>query len=272
MDQGLERRLTAQARQIRRQIIGMIHAAGSGHPGGSLSAVEIVTALYFAEMRVDPAQPQWPDRDRFVLSKGHAAPVLYAALAEKGFFPAAELTGLRQVGHFLQGHPDRNKVPGVEMSTGSLGQGLSAAVGMALGLRLDRSPARVWVLAGDGEIQEGQIWEAAMAAGHYRLANLALFVDHNGLQIDGPVAEVMSCLPIGDKFRAFGWEVREIDGHSFPEIIGAIGEAKATPGRPTCIVAKTVKGKGVSFMENQVNWHGTAPNADQTAQALAELG
>lgn len=271
MDQTLQQRLEDKAKQIRRHIVTMTHAAGSGHPGGSLSAAEIVTALFFQEMRLDPKNPQWPDRDRFVLSKGHAAPVLYAALAEKGFFPVEELKGLRKVGHFLQGHPDMKKVPGVEMSTGSLGQGLSSCIGMALAQRLDKKDTRIWALVGDGELQEGQIWEAAMAAAHYKLDNLAIFVDYNGLQIDGPVTEVMSCLPVAEKFQAFGWRVIEIDGHSIPEILDAIAQAKTTKGKPTCIIAKTVKGKGVSFMENQVGWHGTAPNAEQTEKALVEL-
>ncbi|MBC9784444.1 transketolase [Heliobacterium chlorum] len=271
MEQALQQRLEQTARQLRRHIISMTHGASSGHPGGSLSATDIVTALFFHEMRVDPQNPRWPSRDRFILSKGHAAPVLYAALAEKGFFPVEELPNLRRTGHFLQGHPDMKKVPGVDMSTGSLGQGISAAVGMALALELDKSDARVWAVLGDGELQEGQVWEAAMAAAHYKLDRLTAFVDLNKLQIDGPVEKVMSCLPVKEKFEAFGWNVLEIDGHSFEQIIDAIEQAKATKGRPTCIVAHTVKGKGVSFMENQVGWHGSAPNAEQAQQALKEL-
>ncbi|HAG07678.1 MAG: Transketolase domain protein [Clostridia bacterium 62_21] len=263
--------LAARARVIRRHIIRMLGEAGSGHPGGSLSATEIVTALYFGVLRVDPARPDWPDRDRFVLSKGHACPVLYAALAERGFFPVEELLTLRRLGSRLQGHPDMRKLPGVEMSTGSLGQGLSAANGMALAARLDGRDYRVYVLLGDGETQEGQVWEAAMAAAHYRLDNLTAFLDYNGLQIDGPCAEVMEVAPVADKWRAFGWHVLEIDGHDFRQILGAVGEARETRGRPTMVVARTVKGKGVSFMENQVDWHGAAPKGDQVQQALAEL-
>ncbi|MCW2279225.1 transketolase [Heliophilum fasciatum] len=272
VDEKMQECLARQAKQIRRHVIAMTQAAGSGHPGGSLSAAEIVSALFFAEMRIDPQNPAWPERDRFILSKGHAAPVLYAALAERGFFDVAELVNLRKTGHFLQGHPDMKKVPGVDMSTGSLGQGVSAAVGMALGLRLDGKDARVFALLGDGELQEGQVWEAAMAAGHYGLDNLTIFIDDNGLQIDGPVEQVMNCRPIEDKFRAFGWNVLTIDGHSLPAIMDALATAKATKGRPTCIVAQTVKGKGVSFMENQVGWHGNAPNAEQAATAMTELG
>ncbi|QGG49238.1 transketolase [Heliorestis convoluta] len=264
--------LEDKARKIRRHIITMTHAAGSGHPGGSLSAAEIVSALFFSELKVDPQNPKWPDRDRFVLSKGHAAPVLYAALAEKGFFPVEEIKNLRKIDHFLQGHPDMKKVPGVDMSTGSLGQGLSAALGMALAFKLDQKESRVWALLGDGELQEGQIWEAAMAAAHYKLDNLAAFVDYNGLQIDGTIEEVMSCHPIAEKFKAFGWHVLEVDGHDLPQILNAIATAKESKGKPTCIVAKTIKGKGVSFMEDQVGWHGNAPNAEQYEKAMAELG
>ncbi|KAB2953603.1 transketolase [Heliorestis acidaminivorans] len=263
--------LEDRARKIRRHIITMTHSAGSGHPGGSLSAADIVSALFFAELKVDPQNPQWPDRDRFVLSKGHAAPVLYAALAEKGFFPLEEIKNLRKIGHFLQGHPDMKKVPGVDMSTGSLGQGLSTAIGMSLALKLDQKESRVWALLGDGELQEGQIWEAAMAASHYKLDNVTAFVDYNGLQIDGTLEEVMSCDPIAEKFQAFGWQVIEIDGHNIAEILSAIATAKETKGKPTCIVAKTIKGKGVSFMEDQVGWHGNAPNAEQYEKAIAEL-
>jgi len=264
-------RLKEQAKTIRRHIVAMVGEAGSGHPGGSLSAADIVTALYFEVMRVDPQRPDWPDRDRFVLSKGHAAPVLYAALAEKGYFPVEKLLTLRKLGSPLQGHPDMRKVPGVEMSTGSLGQGLSAALGMALAGRLDRCDYRVYALLGDGEIQEGQVWEAAMAAAHYKLDHIIAFLDYNGLQIDGPINQVMSPEPVADKWRAFGWAVQEIDGHDFGQILAAVSKAQQTKGRPNMIIAKTIKGKGVSFMENQVGWHGSAPKPEQVEQALAEL-
>lgn len=260
-----------KARIIRRHVIRMIGTAGSGHPGGSLSAADIVAALYFVVMRIDPARPDWPDRDRFVLSKGHAAPVLYAALAERGFFPVEQLTTLRRLGSPLQGHPDMKKLPGVEMSTGSLGQGLSAANGMALAGRLDGRDYRVYVLLGDGEIQEGQIWEAAMAAAHYRLDNVTAILDHNGLQIDGPITEVMSPEPVADKWRAFGWDVQVIDGHDPEQILRAIRHAHSVRGKPSMIVAETVKGKGVSFMENRVEWHGVAPKPEEVERALAEL-
>ncbi|MBZ4653636.1 MAG: transketolase [Peptococcaceae bacterium] len=266
-----EKKLQEMARQIRRNIITMLAEAGSGHPGGSLSAVEILTTLYFQEMRVDPANPRWPERDRFVLGKGHAAPVLYATLAEKGFFSREELLTLRKINSRLQGHPDMKKVPGVDMSTGSLGQGFSASVGMALAGKMDKKDYRVYLLLGDGEIQEGQVWEAAMAAAHYKLDNLTAFLDHNGLQIDGPVQEVMSPEPVVDKFKAFGWHVEQIDGHSFAQITKALEIAKTIKGKPTMIIAETVKGKGVSFMENEAGWHGAAPKKDQAAQALEEL-
>lgn len=266
-----EAQLADKAKQIRRHIIKMITEAKSGHPGGSLSAVEILTALYFQVMRIDPANPTWEARDRFVLSKGHAAPVLYAALAERGFFPVEELLTLRKINSRLQGHPDMKKVPGVDMSTGSLGQGISVAIGMALAGKLDWQEYRVFVLLGDGESQEGQVWEAAMAAGHYQLDNLIAFYDYNGLQIDGTCNEVMSVDPVADKFRSFGWNVLEIDGHSFSQIFEAVEKAKDVQGKPTMIVAKTVKGKGVSFMENEVGWHGSAPSTEQAEKALAEL-
>lgn len=257
---------------MRRNIVKMLGAAGSGHPGGSLSAADIVAALYFWEMNIDPENPAHPDRDRFVLSKGHAAPVLYAALAEKGYFSETGLQTLRQMGSPLQGHPDMNKLPGVEACTGSLGQGVSWAVGMALAGKLDKKPYRVYSLLGDGELEEGLVWEAAMAAAHYKLDNLLIFLDHNGLQIDGPIKQVMSPEPIGDKFRAFGWEVIAIDGHDYRQIMEALNTGRETKGRPTAIIAETVKGKGVSFMENRAEWHGTAPNPEQVQQALAELG
>lgn len=264
-------RLQEKAGQIRRHIVTMVGEASSGHPGGSLSAADIVTALYFEAMRIDPQKLDWPERDRFVLSKGHAAPVLYAALAERGYFPVEELQTLRRLGSTLQGHPDMRKVPGVEMSTGSLGQGLSAAVGMALAGKLDDRDYRVFALLGDGEIQEGQVWEAAMAAAHYKLENVIAFLDLNGLQIDGPTGEVMSLEPVADKWRAFGWEVQEIDGHDMKKILDAIEKAKEVRVKPSIIIAKTVKGKGVSFMENQVGWHGSAPKPEQVEQALKEL-
>ena len=263
--------LRAKARDIRKHVVRMVGAASSGHPGGSLSAADIVTVLYFNEMNIRPDDPEWPDRDRFVLSKGHAAPVLYAALAEAGYFPAGELVTLRRIDSRLQGHPSIRSTPGVEMSTGSLGQGLSAACGMAIAAKLDGAAWRVYALLGDGELEEGQIWEAVMTAAHRRLDNLTAFVDANGLQIDGPVADIKSMERIGDRFAAFGWHVVEIDGHDIPAIMAALAEARNTQGRPTAIVARTVKGKGVSFMENQVGWHGTAPKPDQVQAALAEL-
>ncbi len=272
MNQTKLEELASRALSMRRMIIEMLAASKSGHPGGSLSAVEIVATLYFAAMQVDPANPHQPDRDRFVLSKGHAAPVLYSALAEKGFFPREELLTLRKTGSHLQGHPDMKKTPGVDMSTGSLGQGISAAVGMALAGKLDKKDYRVYALLGDGECEEGMVWEAAMAASHYKLDNLTTFLDYNGLQIDGPVQEVMNPTPLDQKFQAFGWEVIQIDGHNFQEIWDALEKARGTKGKPTMIIARTVKGKGVSFMENQAGWHGNAPNAEQAAQALAELG
>jgi len=263
--------LRAKARDIRKHVVRMVGAASSGHPGGSLSAADIVTVLYFNEMNIRPDDPKWPDRDRFVLSKGHAAPVLYAALAEAGYFPAEELVTLRRIDSRLQGHPSIRSTPGVEMSTGSLGQGLSAACGMAIAAKLDGAAWRVYALLGDGELEEGQIWEAVMTAAHRRLDNLTAFVDANGLQIDGPVADIKSMERIGDRFAAFGWHVVEIDGHDIPAIMAALAEARNTQGWPTVVVARTVKGKGVSFMENQLGWHGTAPKPDQVRAALAEL-
>lgn len=263
--------LREKARVIRRHIVSMVGEAGSGHPGGSLSAADIVTTLYFDVMRIDSQNPDWPERDRFVLSKGHAAPVLYAALAERGYFAVEQLQTLRKLGSPLQGHPDMKKVPGVEMSTGSLGQGLSAANGMALSGKLDNKDYRVFVLLGDGEIQEGQIWEAAMAAAHYKLDNVTAFLDYNRLQIDGTLDEVMSPEPVADKWRAFGWDVQKIDGHDIDQIREAIERAGQTTGKPSIVIARTVKGKGVSFMENEVGWHGSAPKPEQVEQALAEL-
>lgn len=265
----------AHAAKMRVNIIKMLAEAGSGHPGGSLSAADIVATLYFGGvMNVNPADPADPTRDRFILCKGHAAPVLYAALAEVGYLPEEELLTLRKLHSRLQGHPDSKKLPGVEVSTGSLGQGLSVAAGLALGLKLNAPqgtvPQTVFALMGDGEIQEGQVWEAALFAPHYHLDNLVAIVDNNNLQIDGDVREVIGLTDIPAKFRAFGWEVIEVDGHSVPALLEALTAAKQAQG-PVCVVASTVKGKGVSFMENQAGWHGKAPNAEQTAQALAEL-
>lgn len=265
-------KLKEVATTIRKDIVTMLTESASGHPGGSLSAADIVTALYFGEMNIDSKNPKMENRDRFVLSKGHAAPVLYAALAEKGYFPKEELMTLRKINSNLQGHPNMNDTPGVDMSTGSLGQGLSVANGMALAGKLDDKSYRVYAYLGDGELQEGQVWEAAMTSAHYKLDNLTAFVDYNGLQIDGDTEKVMNVNPIADKFEAFGWNVISIDGHSFEEIFKAIDEAKNVKGKPTMIVAKTVKGKGVSFMENQAGWHGSAPSKEQCEAALKELG
>ena len=264
--------LQEKAKDVRIDIIRQIHSAGSGHPGGSLSTADIITYLYFAEMNIDPQDPHKAGRDRFVLSKGHAAPALYAALAEKGYFPKETLLTLRQAGSILQGHPDRKKVPGVDMSTGSLGQGISAAVGMALANKIDENGARVYSVLGDGELQEGMVWEAAMAAAHYGLSNLTIFVDHNGLQIDGRNEDVITVAPIAEKFESFGWDVQKIDGHDFEQIAAAVENAKAVSDKPQAIIAETIKGKGVSFMENEAGWHGKAPNDEQAEQAVTELG
>ncbi|MEE1274222.1 MAG: transketolase [Olegusella sp.] len=264
--------LKKHANEVRKGIIEGVHAAKSGHPGGSLSAADILTYLYFEEMHVDPANPQDPARDRLVLSKGHAAPALYAVLAEKGFFPKEELTTLRHIGSRLQGHPNMNDTPGVDMSTGSLGQGVSVAVGMALSAQMFGDGFRVYALLGDGEIEEGQVWEAAMLAGNHHLDNLCVIVDYNNLQIDGTIGEVNSACPIDDKFRAFNFHVVNVaDGNDFDQLRAAFAEARATKGAPTAIVCKTVKGKGVSYMEDQVGWHGKAPNDEQYEQAMAEL-
>jgi transketolase len=265
------KQLEGIARAVRRHIVTMVTEAKSGHPGGSLSAADILTTLYFAEMKVDAKNPKCPDRDRFVLSKGHAAPVLYAVLAEKGFFPKEELLTLRKINSRVQGHPSMKDLPGIDMSTGSLGQGLSAASGMALAARLDRRDYRVYALLGDGELEEGMVWEAAMFAAHHKLDNLVAFVDHNGLQIDGPVAEVMSPLPVPDKWQAFGWNVVEIDGHDPDAIYDALQAAKAVKGKPTMIVAHTVKGKGIREMENVVGWHGKAPSREECELFLKQL-
>nr|WP_330420612.1 transketolase [Roseburia sp. AM59-24XD] len=263
--------LKKTANEIRKGIVTAVHSAKSGHPGGSLSAADILTYLYFEEMNVDPKDPKKADRDRFVLSKGHIAPALYATLAEKGYFPKEDLKTLRHVGSYLQGHPDMKHIPGVDMSSGSLGQGISAAVGMALSAKLDSKDYRTYALLGDGEIQEGQVWEAAMFAGARKLDNLVVIVDNNGLQIDGDIADVCSPYPIADKFKAFNFNVIEIDAHDFDQIADAFRKAKSTKGMPTAIIAKSIKGKGVSFMENQAGWHGSAPNDEQYAQAMADL-
>jgi transketolase len=263
--------LEKMAKQLRRHVINMIATAGSGHPGGSLSAADIVTALYFNILRHDPKEPQWHDRDRFVLSKGHAAPILYAALAESGYFPVEELSTLRKLGSRLQGHTDRTLTPGVEMSAGSLGQGLSYGIGIALAGRLDKRGYHVYVLLGDGECEEGQIWEAAMSAPHFQLDNLTAVVDQNGIQLDGRCCDIMGIEPLADKWRAFNWHVIEIDGHDMSQVLSALKEAGNIKGKPTVIIAHTVKGKGVSFMEGNVDFHGKAPNAQEAEMALKEL-
>lgn len=271
MDATTKRELQKIACRIRMGVIEGTFCAKSGHPGGSLSIAEDLAYLYWKEMRVDPKNPGWEDRDRLVLSKGHCAPALYAALALKGYFPWDELKSLRHIGALLQGHPDMKHIPGVDMSTGSLGQGISAACGMALAAKIDGKDSRVYAILGDGEIEEGQVWEAAMFAAHYKLDNLCAIVDNNNLQIDGTVEAVMSPYPITDKFAAFGWNVITIDAHDFDQIEAAMNAAKAVKGKPTVLVQKSVKGKGVSFMENQVSWHGAAPNAEQYETAMAEL-
>ena len=265
-------KLQITANEVRKGIITGVHAAKAGHPGGSLSAADIFTYLYFEEMNSDPKDPKKADRDRFVLSKGHTAPGLYSTLAQRGYFPVEDLKTLRHLGSYLQGHPDMKHIPGVDMSSGSLGQGISAAVGMALSAKLSNDSYRVYTLLGDGEIQEGQVWEAAMFAGFRKLDNLVVIVDNNGLQIDGPVDQVCSPYPIVDKFKAFNFHVIDLkDGNDMDQIAAAFAEAKATKGMPTAIIAHTVKGKGVSFMENQVGWHGKAPNDEEYAIAMADL-
>ena len=263
--------LALKAWQARLLAVEAIHLASSGHPGGSLSCADALAALYFNEMRIDPANPNWPDRDRFVLSKGHCAPALYAILALRGFFPTASLRQLRSIQSHLSGHPDMKHIPGVDMSTGSLGQGLSAAVGMALAAKQTGRDYRTYAILGDGEIEEGQIWEAVMAAAKWKLSNLCAFVDLNGLQIDGRTADVMPTDPVDQKFEAFNWHVVRIDGHDFDQILSALAEARNTADRPTAILMTTVKGKGVSYMENNAGWHGKAPNAEEFAIAKAEL-
>ncbi len=263
--------LDEKAKMIRKHVINMIFEAGSGHPGGSLSCLDILTALYFYTMRHNPMEPEWSDRDRFILSKGHAAPALYATLAEAGYFSVNELKSLRKIGSMLQGHPD-SKVPGVDVSSGSLGQGLSIASGLALAAKVDNKTYRVFVLLGDGECDEGQVWEAAIFASHFKLDNLTAIVDRNGLQIDGPTEKIMCLEPIVEKWRAFGWQVSEIDGNKMTEIIGALNEAKITSGRPTVIIANTLKGKGVSFMEGINAFHGKTLSKEEMKIALQELG
>lgn len=263
--------LSEIARQVRIDTLTMLNRIGSGHTGGSLSAVEILISLYYSTMKHDPKNPKWEDRDRFVLSKGHAAPALYAVLARCGYFDPEELKTLRKLGSILQGHPDMNTTPGVEISTGSLGQGLSIANGMALGLKIDKKNTRVYVLMGDGEIEEGQIWEAAMSAAHYKIDNLCAFLDHNGLQIDGPVKEIMNVHPLADKWSSFGWHVFEVDGHDLEAILDALHKAEKIKAKPSIIICETIKGKGVSFFENKVEYHGVAPTDEELEGALKEL-
>ncbi len=265
------RELESIAKKVRRHSIRMIYEAGSGHPGGSLSGADIMTALYFHIMKHDPKKPDWPDRDRFVLSKGHAAPALYAVLAEAGYFQVEELDTLRKMGSRLQGHPCMGKTPGVEMSTGSLGHGLAAGNGMALAAKLDRKLHRVYVLLGDGEMDVGETWEAAMLASHYKLDNVTAYVDRNKLQLDGPTEKIMSLEPLADKWKAFGWHVIEINGHNMKEIIHATSEAKSVKGKPTVVICHTIKGKGVSYMEGSLHFHGKAPNDQEYEQAMKEL-
>ncbi|MBO7176537.1 MAG: transketolase [Clostridia bacterium] len=271
MNEAKIQELKKLATEVRLGILEGVHAAASGHPGGSLSIADILTYLYFEEMNVDPKNPKWDDRDRFVLSKGHCAPALYTVLALKGYFPREEIANLRQVDSFLQGHPDMKGTPGVDMSTGSLGLGISTACGMALAAKLNGKSYRTYTIVGDGESQEGQVWEAAMFAAHYKLDNLCLIIDWNNLQIDGKITEVMDPTPHDKKLEAFGFHVISIDAHDFNQIEAALNEAKTVVGKPTAIIAKSVKGKGVSFMEDQASWHGSAPNDEQYAQAVAEL-
>lgn len=263
--------LRAKSVDIRYDIINMIAMANAGHPGGSLSAADILTALYFRVMRIDPSNPEWADRDRFILSKGHACPVLYSVLAERGYFNKSNLNTLRSINSILQGHPDMCKTPGVDMSSGSLGQGLSVGIGMALSAKLRGKDYRTWVVIGDGEMQEGSIWEAAMAAPKWNLDNLTAILDYNHLQADGPVIDVMPIEPVADKWRAFGWNVIVINGHDMQQVVGAMEKVKEIKGVPTIIIANTIKGKGVSFMENVTKWHGKAPSAEEAATALAEI-
>ncbi len=263
--------LQEKSRHIREDIINEVYYAKSGHPGGSLSIADILTVLYFKEMNINPQNPNWEDRDRLVLSKGHCSPALYSCLANRGFFPVEDLKTFRNIDSYLQGHPDKNKVPGVDMTTGSLGQGLSCANGMAIAGKMNKKDYRVYCILGDGEIEEGQVWEAAMASNKYKLDNLCVIIDNNNLQIDGTIEEVMSSYPIDEKFRSFGFEIIKINGHDIEEIINALEVAKNVKGKSTCIIAKTVKGKGISFMENQAGWHGKAPNEEQFNQAIEDL-
>ena len=271
MDSAIKKQLEITATKVRMGIIEGVYNAKCGHPGGSLSVCDTLTYLYFSRMNVDPKNPTMPDRDRLVLSKGHTAPGLYSVLANRGFFPVEDLKTLRHIDSYLQGHPVLGKVPGVDMSTGSLGQGISAACGMALSGKLDNETYNVYAVLGDGEIEEGQVWEAAMFAAHYQLDNLVAIIDNNGLQIDGKISEVMSPYPIDEKFRAFGWHVIVIDGHDFDQIEKAFNEASTVANQPVAIIQKTTKGKGVSYMENQVSWHGSAPNEEQYNTAMSEL-
>ena len=271
MDSQKVRELQINATHVRKMALEAVHSAGAGHPGGSLSLADYLTYLYMVEMNVNPRDAKNPDRDRFVLSKGHCSPALYGVLAEAGFIPKEDIKGFRSIDSYLQGHPDMKKINGVDMSTGSLGQGISAACGMALAGKLDGKDYRVYTALGDGEIEEGQVWEAAMFAAHYKLDNLTAYLDFNGLQIDGDITKVMNSLPIDKKFEAFNWHVINIDAHDFNQIEAAVNEAKATKGKPTIIIGKSIKGKGVSFMEGQAAWHGTAPNDEQYAQAISEL-
>ncbi len=271
MDEKRVTELSIIANRVRKHALTAVYSAASGHPGGSLSVADILTLLYFEVMNIDPKNPMMEDRDRFVLSKGHTAPALYGTLAERGYFPVEDIPTFRHIGSYLQGHPDMNKVPGVDMSTGSLGQGVSAAGGMALAAKLDHKDYRVYSILGDGELEEGQVWEQAMFAAHYKLDNFTIFVDNNGLQIDGNVADVMNPNPIDEKFKAFGWHVIQVSAHDFNALLAAIEEAKATKGQPTAIIMKSVKGKNVSYMENNAAWHGAAPKKEEYEQAIKEL-
>jgi transketolase len=271
-DTDTVRKLQDRAGVLRRHVLRMVHAAGSGHVGGSLSAAEMMAVLYFHVLRVDPSRPDWPERDRFVLSKGHACPILYAALAERGFFPVEEILTFRQMNSRLQGHPEMGTLPGVDANAGAEGQGLSVAIGMALAARLDGRSYHTYVMLGDGENDTGQVWEAAMAAGHLKIDNLTAFIDRNGLQQEGPTERIMGLEPLAEKWRAFKWHVVEIDGHHIPSVLEATAEARATKGRPTCNIAHTVKGKGISFMENNPDFHGKAPTDKELEAALRELG
>lgn len=271
MDEKKNIELSIISNKVRKNALTAVYSAQSGHPGGSLSAADVLTLLYFEVMNIDPKNPKDADRDRFVLSKGHCAPALYGVLAEKGYFPVEDIKGFRKIDSYLQGHPDMNKVPGVDMSTGSLGQGVCAAGGMALAAKIDKKNYRVYSVLGDGELEEGQVWEQAMFAAHYKLDNLTIFIDYNGLQIDGDITEVMNPTPIDKKFEAFGWHVIVTDAHDFNKLFDAVEEAKSVKGKPTAIIMNSIKGKNVSFMENEAGWHGIAPNDEQYKQAIAEL-